>query len=104
MPPLKNSVKLIDNWRERFPGGQLVWQGLEDFQAGRCTIPACLIGIGRTRFIRAGLLAASAASPCPEPERVLYRLLRAADGDAYSRYNSLLRELISFEQALDRAR
>jgi hypothetical protein len=29
-------------------------------------------------------------------------LLRQAGGDAYSRYNALLRELISFENALDR--
>jgi hypothetical protein len=37
-----------------------------------------------------------------EPELQLYRLLRREGGDAYSRYNALLRELISFEQALDR--
>jgi len=37
-----------------------------------------------------------------EAELVLYRLLRAEGGDSYSRYNSLLRELVSFEQALDR--
>jgi hypothetical protein len=37
-----------------------------------------------------------------EPERQLYRLLREEGGDAYSRYNALIRELVSFEQALDR--
>jgi hypothetical protein len=37
----------------------------------------------------------------PEPERQLYRLLRQEGADAYSRYNSLLRELVSFENALD---
>ncbi|MCX6930149.1 MAG: hypothetical protein NT154_44095 [Verrucomicrobia bacterium] len=37
-----------------------------------------------------------------EPERQLYRLLRQEGGDAYSRYNALIRELVSFEQALDR--
>jgi hypothetical protein len=31
----------------------------------------------------------------------LYRLLHQQGGDAYSRYNALLRELISFEHALD---
>jgi len=31
----------------------------------------------------------------------LYRLLRQQGGDAYSRYNALLRELVSFESALD---
>lgn len=29
-------------------------------------------------------------------------LLRQEGGDTYSRYNALLRELVSFEQALDR--
>jgi len=42
------------------------------------------------------------ASFFPEPERQLYRLLRQEGGDAYSRYNALIRELVSFEQALDR--
>ncbi len=92
----------IDNWSEKLPGGELIRQDLKDFQSGRCTVPACLVGIGRTRLSGAGLLSASMANPIPEPERQLYRLLCAAGGDAYSRYNALVRELISFEQALDR--
>jgi hypothetical protein len=41
--------------------------------------------------------------PAPvEPELQLYRLLRREEGDAYSRYNALVRELVSFEAALDR--
>ena len=42
------------------------------------------------------------ASAFPEPERQLYRLLRQEGGDAYSRYIALIRELVSFEEALDR--
>lgn len=91
----------IDNWSERLPGGVLLAQGVSDFTSGRCTVPACLVGIARARLIRAGLLSASVANHFPEPERQLYRLLCEAGGDAYSRYNALLRELISFEQALD---
>lgn len=37
-----------------------------------------------------------------EPERMLYQLLRDEGGDAYSRYNALLRELSSFLNGLDR--
>jgi hypothetical protein len=92
----------LDNWSETLPGGELVRQGVADFQAGRCTVPACLVGIGRTRLSRAGLLPASLANPFPDPERQLYRLLCDAGGDAYSRYNALVRELVSFEHALDR--
>lgn len=92
----------IDNWSERLPGGEIVRQGLADFRSGRCTIAACLVGVARTRLSCAGLLPAVAGDPFPEPELQLYRLLREAGGDAYSRYNALLRELVSFEQALDR--
>ena len=48
------------------------------------------------------LITGVVASSFPEPERQLYRLLREEGGDAYSRYNALIRELVSFEQALDR--
>jgi hypothetical protein len=86
------------------PGEALVRQGLADLQAGRRTIPACLVSIARPRLSRAGLMPASAGGGLEEPELLLYRLLRREGGDAYSRYNALLRELISFEAALDRRR
>jgi hypothetical protein len=34
-------------------------------------------------------------------EHDLYALLGQEEGDPYSRYNALLRELVSFERALD---
>jgi hypothetical protein len=83
------------------PGEPLVRQGLADLQAGQQTAPAWLVSIARSRLAKAGLLDRSTPA-APEPELQLYRLLRREGGDAYSRYNSLLRELISFEQALDR--
>src|SRR5208282_3130664 len=83
------------------PGEALVREGLDDCQAGRRTIAACLIAIARPRLVRAGLIPASVVSMLPEPELQLYRLLRQEGGDAYSRYNALLRELVSFECALD---
>jgi len=92
----------IDNWRETLPGGELVGSGLADLALGLCTVPACLVSIARTRLASAGLLPSSSSGAIPEPELQLYRLLRKRGGDAYSRYNALLRELVSFEQALDR--
>ncbi len=83
------------------PGGELVRQGLADFQAGQRTIPSCTVGVAQGIFRRAGLLPPTSFKIF-EPERALYRLLCASGGDAYSRYNSLLRELASFIQALDR--
>jgi hypothetical protein len=82
------------------PGEAHVRQGLADLQSGRHTASACLVSIARLRLSNAGLLDRSAPS-MQEPELQLYRLLRSQGGDAYSQYNALLRELISFEQALD---
>lgn len=83
------------------PGEKLVRQGLADFQAGLCTIPACLVRIARPRLSRAGLMPPSVPGQFSEAELQLYGLVKLEGGDAYSRYNALLRELISFENALD---
>lgn len=84
------------------PGEALVREGLADLASGRRTKAACLVQIARPRLMRAGLVRETATSSSGEPERDLYRLLRREGGDAYSRYNALLRELVSFESALDR--
>jgi len=91
-----------DDLMAGLPGENLVRQGLADFQAGHCTIPACLVMMASPRLGRAGWLPATGARRIREPELQLYRLLRQQGGDAYSRYNALVRELVSFEQALDR--
>lgn len=91
----------IDDLISGLPGESLVRQGLADVQAGRKTAPAYLIAIASPRLSRAGLLSDIEADLPPEPELCLYRLLQAEGGDAYSRYNALVRELVSFENALD---
>ena len=84
------------------PGEDVVREGLADMDAGRCTIPACLVAIGAPRLRRAGLIRSELPALQTDAELELYRLLRQAGGDAYSGYNALLRQLVSFEQALDR--
>lgn len=80
------------------PGEELIAQGLEDLAAGRETVPALLVSIGAPRLRLLGL-------PVPDttiahPEHRLYEKLRASDGDAaHSRYNALIRRLVSFERA-----
>ena len=83
------------------PGEDLAREGLADLHAGRRTISAYWISISRSRLTGAGLIAEETASLSPEPELELYHLLQGEPGDAYSRYNSLLRELASFNSALD---
>jgi len=84
------------------PGEALIRLGLADYSAGLHTVPACLVGVALTRFRRAGLLPPTAGREIPDAELEIYRQLRKEGGDAYSRYNALMRELVSFEQALDR--
>ncbi|NUQ66021.1 MAG: hypothetical protein HUU20_26470 [Pirellulales bacterium] len=76
--------------------------GLDDVAAGRVTVAACLIWIAAPRLRAIGLLDEAAPAPAIEAERLLYGLLQKEPGDAYSRYNSLLRRLVRFEHALDR--
>ena len=91
----------IDDLIRDLPGEKLVRQGLADLQADLCTIPACLVRIARPRLSRAGLMPRGVPGPFSEDELELYRLLKLEPGDAYSRYNALIRELVSFENALD---
>ena len=84
------------------PGEQLVRQGVSDLVAGRRTVAAMLVSVAGARLARSGIWPDTIAAASDEPEVELYRMLRRERGDAYARYNSLIRELVSFEQALDR--
>ena len=84
------------------PGEAVVREGLADLAARRRTIASCLVEIAAPRLRRAGLLPRELPTAQPDIELELYAMLRRQGGDAYSRYNSWLRELVSFEQALDR--
>jgi hypothetical protein len=82
------------------PGSDLVEAGLKDLQAGLETIEALLVAIGAPRLRRIGL---SLPQQLPrEPEHRLYELLSQDDPDsAHSRYNALIRRLVSFERAAE---
>jgi hypothetical protein len=81
------------------PGEDLVRQGLDDLAGGRETPAALLVSIGAPRLRRVGL---EVPRPVPDADRRLYALLSSSHGDdAHSRYNALLRRLVSFERALE---
>ena len=75
-------------------------RGLEDWRGGRVTVDSCLVAIAFGKFRNAGLV--SGEAPFDQAELVLYDLLRREGGNAYGRYNSLIRELVSFGRALGR--
>jgi hypothetical protein len=89
--------------QESLPGNDLVRQGIEDLCRGVESVPALLVSIGAPRLRLLGL-------EVPEnvislPEQRLYQLLWSDDPDvAHSRYNALIRRLISFERAAECAR
>ena len=90
-----------DNSLLRLPGGAIIMEGLRDVATGRETIAAALVQLARGRFVRAGLWPETSCAIVPDGELRLYGLLRASGGDAYTKYNSLQRELVSFVQASD---
>jgi hypothetical protein len=85
-----------------FPGDELVRKGLADLEHGRETVEALVVSIGAPRLESLGYrLPAS----LPSPEHRLYAVLAAEDPDsAHSRYNALVRRLVSFERAVACAR
>ena len=86
---------------EGLPGAKRILQGLSDFHAGRHSIPACLVRMARPRLIRAQIMDASMPGD-DGAELELYQLIASAEGPrAFSRYNALVRELVSFEHSLD---
>ena len=80
------------------PGGDLVEKGLRDLSDGRETAEALLVAIGAPRLCRLGFDVPTLDSP----EHRLYALLARDDpDDAHTRYNALLRRLVSFERAAE---
>jgi hypothetical protein len=79
------------------PGEELVDQGIRDLRAHRETHEALLVSIGSPRLRMLGI---DVPDPIARPEHRLYELLAADDADAaHSRYNALIRRLVSYERA-----
>jgi len=81
------------------PGHELVLVGLDDLARGVESDEALLVSIGAPRLRQAGI---EVSAPIASPEHRLYDRLAAEDPDAaHSRYNALVRRLVSFERAAD---
>jgi hypothetical protein len=82
---------------QRLPAQHFITTGLRDLERGVESVEALLVSIGAPRLARGGL---AVSAPLPMPEQSLYRLLSEQHGDAaHSRYNALIRRLVSFERA-----
>ena len=82
------------------PGAELVLSGVDDLRRGVVSVAALLVSIGYPRLRRLGL-------DLPEPvvtapEQSLYELLCLDnEATAHSRYNALIRRLVSYEHAAE---
>lgn len=86
---------------DAFPGADLIREGLRDLANGVESVPALLVLVGAPRLRDLGLDIASTIASEP-PEHRLYDLLALDDPDeAHSRYNALIRRLVSFERAAE---
>jgi len=86
-------------WYGELPGETLVAKGLADLEAGVESIEALRVSIGAARLSSLGV---DVPKPLSSPEHRLYELLCEDDPDgAHSRYNALVRRLVSYERALE---
>jgi hypothetical protein len=80
------------------PGSTLIEEGLADLARGVESVAALVVAVGAPRLRDLGV--AVPATPA-HPEHRLYALLAESDANAaHSRYNALIRRLVSFERAL----
>jgi hypothetical protein len=79
------------------PGEDLIETGLADLARGADSVAALLVSIGAPRLRQLGY---QIPTIIPNPEHLLYERLAGDDSDAaHSRYNALVRRLVSFERA-----
>ena len=89
----------VDN---RFPGADLVGQGLADLAEGLLTEEALLVTAAAPRLRAIGFDVPPGTVNAPLHR--LYELLASSDSvDPHSRYNALVARVVSFARAAERA-
>lgn len=84
------------------PGAELIAEGLRDIAAGRETIASELVKLGSPRLRNCGIEITVSDEQALNADRQLYRILSATHGDAaHSQFNAWIRQLVSFERALE---
>ena len=83
------------------PAADMIREGLADLAARRESVASYLVQIGSLKMRRCGIEMTVSDQDALDADHRLYALLGREHGnDAHRRYNSLLRELVSFERAL----
>lgn len=85
---------------DALPGNELIESGIDDLSRGVESVSSLLVSIGAPRLRRLGL--AIPEKTIDSPEHRLYELLsRSGPDSAHSRYNALIRRLVSYERAAE---
>ena len=81
------------------PGSDLIAAGIRDLESEKETLAALLVAIGAPKLRSLGF---ELPPDLPSnPEHRLYDLLSASEpNSAHSKYNALIRRLVSFERAI----
>jgi hypothetical protein len=89
------------------PGHDLVEEGVADLAAGKETQLAMLVAMAQPRLQALGVDVPTNehlnGPDGPEPSHKLYELLSADGPGAHSRYNALVRRMVSFARAAEHA-
>jgi hypothetical protein len=98
--PSCHDSRVLDH--AELPGADLFDAGVADLRSGVESPAALLVSIARERLLAAGL--EIPAGTVKRPSHRLYDLLEAEDPPAaHSRYNALLRRIVSFARAAEHA-
>jgi len=98
--PLRDGNHLTVEISDSLPGAEIVRKGFADLAAGRTSEESLFVLIGEPRLRRLGFEVPNVG--IPDPELQLYDLLSAEGTDsAHSRYNALMRLLVSFERGVE---
>jgi len=93
-----------DSTLAELPGADLVRDGIRDLERGDATANALLIAMAAPRLRHAGV-DVPAGAIAGRPSHQLYELLASENGlSAHSRYNALVRRIVSFARAAEHAR
>jgi len=84
---------------DALPGADLIRDGLRDLAAGVESIESLLVLIGAPRLRRLGFDVPD--TPDYREDRLYARLAAEDEDSAHSRYNALIRRLVSFERAAE---
>ena len=75
-------------------------KGIRDLESGADTIEALLVQVGAPKLRSLGIPLRCDDSAMPPEHRLYARVSEDEAGNAHSRYNALIRRLVSFERAL----